>query len=230
MSHKIYLAIIVLVVLVGASVAAFYMLQPSQEDTPSTSTVKAGVKVGDTFTYKMVGIADLHTSDVEIPENFMDVNRTDFYRVEITSVDLPIISYTVTWQFENGTKYSDNGMINIENGANTGEFWGIYAANLTEGSLVRPGDSKGATINATETRQYLNGERQTNILRMQGELYDVTDETLSKSCFAYTYVDFDSQTGILVALKDMKIYNYPEIILTVEWTLVDSNVLQVPQQ
>jgi uncharacterized protein (UPF0333 family) len=228
MPKKTYLAIIIIIVLAVASVAAFYVLQtPQENNTEPTSTTKAGVKAGDTFTYEIIGISETSSEDVTTPENFLDVNKTDYYRIEITKVEDPIVSYNVTWQFNNGTKYSYSSQINIDTGAYTQDFWGIYTANLTQGSLSRPGYPEGATVNATETRTYLDGDRQTNILRMNGEFYDSSDLTYTKSYLEYTYVDFDSQTGMLVELKDMKIYTNPDIILTVEWKLVDSNVLQV---
>ncbi len=228
MPKKVYLAIIVLAVLVVASVGAFYALQaPQDAGAAHTSTVKVGVKAGDTFTYNMTGIADLGSDDAIIPDNFKEVNMTDYYRVTITNVEAPIVSYNVTWQFTNGTQYNYSGKANIATGVNSQDFWGIYEANLTQGNLVRSGMPDGATVNETQTKTYLNGDRQTNVLQMQGEFYDTTDLTYSKMYYDYSYVYFDSQTGMLVEFKDIQIYSDPKIMLTVEWNLVDSNVLQV---
>jgi hypothetical protein len=43
----------------------------------------------------------------------------------------------------------------------------------------------------------------------------------------YLYVHFDKITGMLVELKDMQLYNSPEVILTYEWVLIGSNVWTV---
>ncbi len=40
----------------------------------------------------------------------------------------------------------------------------------------------------------------------------------------YLYVHFDGATGMLVELKDMRVYSDPQVILTTQWELVDSNV------
>jgi hypothetical protein len=224
MPKKLYLAIITLTILVVAAVAAFYALQPPPQ---TSSAVASGLKAGDTFTYSMIGIAELGNENVTIPDNFKEVNMTDYYRVTVTSVDGPNVQFNVTWSFTNGTVYDRTGKVNVETGVDSQEFWAIYAANLTKGSPVRPAVTSGATVNDTQTRTYRNGDRQTNILQMQGEFYNTEDLTYSQICNEYTYVYFDSQTGMLVELKDMKVYSDPQIILTVEWKLIDSNVLQV---
>jgi hypothetical protein len=226
MSNKVYLAIIVLVVLVVSSVAAFYALQTPQEEE-TTNPTTAGVKAGDTFTYSMTGTAELGEEDITIPENFLEINMTDYYKVTITEVDGPIVSFNTTLKFTNGTQFDRTGQVNIETGANSEEFWAIYAANLTTGDPSRPEVADSTTINATETRTYLDGDRETNFLRAEGEFYDTTDLTYSTYYYDYTYVHFDSQTGMLVELKNIKIYSDPQIIYTVQWNLIDSNVLQV---
>jgi hypothetical protein len=223
MLKKVYLIIIAFVVLLSVIVVGVYVTQHQSEQ------FTVGVNAGDIFTYKLVGIAEVY-GDAVVPENFMDVNKTDYYRIEITNVDFPFVSYVETLQFKNGTSFNYDGLINVETGVNTisGGFWGIFVADLNEGSLSRPAVSNGAVINSTELRPYLDGDRQTNFLHAETVLVDVEDETLSSECYVNTYVHFDKQLGILVELKDMKIYTNPTIMLTVVWELVDSNVIQVP--
>jgi uncharacterized protein (UPF0333 family) len=223
MSKKIYLTLFVIIVLIVASVTAFYLLRSPQR---IASTVTAGVKAGDVFTYQLVGYSDSHV-DIDTPENFADVNKTRYYRVEITKVEVPIVSYTVTWEFNNGTEHSYNGMINLENGLCSGYYWDIYAANLPVGSLSRPESRDEPTISETQLKPYHGSDRETNFLTASYELYDSTDQTYTKMCYVYEYVHFDKQTGMMVEYKKMEIYNSPEIILTVEYKLVNSNVLQV---
>jgi hypothetical protein len=223
MSKKIYPLLIAIIVLIAVSVTALYIFQaPARNE----SLVTVGVKVGDVFTYKFVGYADSHVS-FSIPENFADVNKTDYYRVEITKVEAPIVSYTVTLRFNNGTQFSYDGMINLENGLYSEPYWDIYASNLSTGSLSRPGSPDEPRISSTQLEPYPDGDREIHFVRSEYELYDTTDLTYTKTCYVYHYVHFDKQTGMMTNYKIMQVYNSPEIILTVEYTLVDSNVFQI---
>ncbi|MCL2173026.1 MAG: hypothetical protein LBH62_06860 [Nitrososphaerota archaeon] len=222
MSKKTYLVIVAVVVLAVVLIAGIYVLRSHQK-------WEIGVKAGDEFTYKMTGCADVPEFDVAIPANYLDVNKTDYYRVKITNVEYPFVTYIETTQFKNGTSFSAEGTLNVENGANTNEggFWGIFVTNLKVGSLSRPTVPEGITVNDTETRSYLDGDRQTIFLYASGTFYDTDDETLSRTYITYTYLHVDKEIGILVELKDIQMYNDPKIILTTTWELVDSNVLQV---
>ncbi|MGD6934574.1 MAG: hypothetical protein ACQCN5_10245 [Candidatus Bathyarchaeia archaeon] len=225
MPKKAYIAIIVLAILVVASVAAIYILQqPQGNQTPSLAI---GVKAGDTFTYNMTGTTEAYNENTTIPENFLAVNMTEYYKVTITDVESPIVSYNIIWQFKNGTQYNYNGKLNVANGANTQDFNYIYPANLALSSPVRPELTDGPTVNETQTSTYLNGDRQTNIIRQQAVYYDSTDLTYTKMYYDYKYIYVDSQTGMLVQFRDRQVYTDPQIILTVDWNLIDSNVLQV---
>ena len=223
MRKKLYISIILLIILVAATLAAVFAFQPAPTET---STVKSGLKAGDTFTYSMTGVSEIGGPNVTTPANFYDVNMTDYYKVTITAVENPVVSFDVEWLFKNGTKLDRSGQVNIETGISQ-EFWAIYEANLTIGKPTRSAVTSGAVVNMTESSSYKDGNRTTNILQMQGEFYDSTDPTYTKSYLDYTYVHFDSKTGMLVELRDRKIYTEPAIILTVEWKLVDSNVWAV---
>ena len=217
--NKTYLSIIVLVVLLAVVVAAVYVSQPKRE---------IGVKAGDIFTYKMTGDIVVPSDDVAVPENFLDIDNIEYYRVEITKVEYPMVSYTESTQFKNGTNFSFDDTINVESGATmSGGFWGVFITNLTVGNLARPDVTDGITINSTETRTYLDGKRQTNFMRAEAVFYDVEDPALSRTYNVYTYIYVDRQLGILVELTDMKMYSDPQIMLTVKMELISSNVLQV---
>jgi hypothetical protein len=222
-SNKPYLIAIAIIALLAVIVAAVYI---SQMPAPKRDV---GVKAGDEFTYKMTGTADVPTEDTVVPENFFDINKVEYYRVKITNVEYPMVSYTETTKFINGTSFDIDDKINVESGATmSGGFWGVFIANLTIGSLARPEITDGVTIESTEIRNYRDGERQTNFLRAEAVFYDVDDPTLSRTYEAYTYVYFDSQLGVLVELTDIKMYSDPQVILTVKMELISSNVLQVP--
>jgi hypothetical protein len=106
-------------------------------------------------------------------------------------------------------------------------FWAIYPSNLTLYSLVRPSGTDGMIVNETETRTYNYGPRTTNVMSVQNEFVNNNDPTLSTSFNDYLYVHFDRITGMLVELKEIKIYSDPQIILTVDWQLQYTNVWSV---
>ena len=224
MTRKLFLAIIVLVIICVVSVAAIFAIQ-SPSEPPKTAV--PGLKEGNVFTYSMKGYSSTGDPNVTTPENFLQVNMTEYYRVTITSVSGPEVAFNTTWRFTNGTQIERPGKVNIATGIDSQEFWAIYAANLTDKDLVRPSTPNGITVNESETRTYKDGDRQTNIIKMQNEFIDSSDLTYSRTYTDYMYVHFDRQTGMLVELRDMKIYTDPQIILTVEWKLVDSNVWNI---
>ncbi len=221
MRKKLYISIFILIVLVVAIIAAVFAFQPAPAETIQA---KSGLKAGDTFTYSMTGISELGDPNATTPPNFYDVNMTDYYKVTITAVEDPKVSFDTQWRFKNGTQLDYPGYVNIETGDNDDIFWAIYAANLTVGKPARPAAPNKCTVNMTDYVDYKDGNRTTNKLQIQGQFYDPTDPTFTKSYLDYTNVHFDRETGMLVELRNRKIYTDPAIILTVEWKLVDSNV------
>jgi hypothetical protein len=219
MSKKIYLTLIIIIVLIVASVTAFYLFSYNKEEGPK---IAVGVSVGDVFTYKMVGIADFSSGAFSIPENFFDTNNTKYYRVEITDIESPFVSYTVTLEFKNGTMFNDYGKINLKTGLYSGSPWNIYAANLTAGNLCRPGSMDEPRINSTQTKSLVAGDdRELNFLTSDYEAYDLNDQTYSTICYVYNYIYFDKQMGMMVAYRTMEMYTFPEIILMVDFELVE---------
>jgi len=233
MSKKICLALVVIVVLAVALVSVVYF---SHSPSNVNSVLTVGVKAGDVFTYQLVGFVDSYVAgdsivDFVIPDNVVDINNTKYYRVEITKVEVPIISYILTWEFKNGTTGGGGitSMINIENGLYIGYYWDIYASGLTVGSLSRPGSSEDQTIiSETKMRSYPNGDREINFLRAEYEAYDVDDQTYTSKCYVLQYVHFDKQIGIMTDYRTVSDYNLYQVIVTVEYTLVGSNILQIP--
>lgn len=226
MQKKIYLAIalIIIIAISAIGVFAFQMLSKPTNYLP-------GLEVGDVFTYSMKGYSDSMEENATTPENFYGVNMTDYYRVTITAVADPIINFTTSWRFTNGTQISNVGSINIDNGQNT-EFWAIYPANLTLGSLVRPTNPNGGIVNETDTATYSSGVRNRNIINAEGEFVNLDDPTYSTMYYDSTITYFDEITGMLVKLNNVKIYNNPEtynpsLFLRVVWTLEETNVWEV---
>lgn len=221
MVKKIYIAIFLIAILcVAIAYAVTLLTQPPQ--TPSETAV-SGIKEGNVFTYGIQGLSTKIDENATIPASFLELNQTQYYRVNITSVSGSEVSYNSTWRFTNGTELHQSGQINVATGAGSPEFWPIYAANLTINNLSRPSGSDGVTVNDTETRTYKDDNRATNLLSMQSQFYDSSDPTYTKTYNDYMYVYFDKQTGMLVELRNIKLYNAPQLILTIEWKLTDSN-------
>jgi len=235
MSNKTYFALIVIIILIVASIAAYYRFSPS-EGPNSTETV-TGLNVGDIFIYEMTGYAEPYIgsdkpADFYVPKNFVDVNSTKYYRIEITKVEPPIISFVATWEFKNGTSISYDYMVNINDGSfNGGEdrfgssecYRAIYAAGLTAGSLSRPASPDEEIINETRIESFNNVNREINYLRTEFEAYDYDDKTYSTLCHVYLYIQFDKQMGIMTNYRSIQVYSADAIILTIDYKIVDSN-------
>lgn len=193
--------------------------------TPASSSALPGVAMGNVFTYSIKGYAVLTSENASIPERFYELNMTDYYRVTITNVTGPEVHFNTTWHLVNGTEIENIGYVNVFTGADNQIFWAIYPANLTVNHYVSPGGSDEAIVNETETRTYASGMRETNIMTLQNQFLDTTNP--NRTVNDYLYVHFDKATGMLVELRDMRLYSDPEVILTTEQVLVSTNVWAV---
>jgi|WetSurMetagenome_2_1015567.scaffolds.fasta_scaffold04485_9 hypothetical protein len=225
MPKKLYLVIAVAIIIVTIIAAAFLSSQNSTN--PPTAKAVSGLAPGDTFTYNIKGIADVIDENGTIPESFSELNKTDIYQVTITAVNGGQVSYNTTWRFVNGTERNTQGSGDILTGISDQNFWAIYPSNLTLNSLVRPLGTDGMIVNQTETSTYSYGPRTTNVMSVQNQFVNTDDPTLSKTFDDYLYVHFDKITGMLVELKEIKYYNDPQIVLTVDWQLQSTNVWSV---
>jgi hypothetical protein len=227
MARKINRTVILIIVLCIVAVAALVLTRPAPEQPPS-ETVVAGVAPGDIFTYIIKGMATIIDSNATIPENFFQLNMTEWYRVTITNVTDEIVSFNSTWRFSNGTGIDKPGKVNIKTGiGNSQDFWAIYASGLKAGDYARPLGTDKLAINATENRIYKSGGRETNKASLETQFYDMDDPTLSRTYNDYLSIYFDKQTGMLVELTDVKYYSSPELILTLEWKILDSTAWDV---
>jgi hypothetical protein len=227
MVKKLYITILIAVILCVIASAAILLNQPFSNQPPAT-TVVAGVAVGGTFTYDIKGLARVIDSNATIPENFFQLNMTKWYRVTITHVTNAEVSFNTTWRFSNGTEIEKTGKVNIETGKdNSLDFWAIYASGLNAGEFARPFGTDRLAINATEERTYNDGERETNRVSLENQFYDADDPTLSRTYDDYLSIYFDKQTGMLVELVDVKLYSSPQIILTLQWKIIESNVWNI---
>jgi len=216
---KLIITIVMLVIAVSIAIAAILSVQRPAE------TVVTGVVAGNTFTYDLKSYITVNEDNVTLPQGASEYNNTEWYRVTITSVSGPTVSFNTTWHFVNGTEIENTGYVNVLTGEDNKVFWAIYPANLTVNQLVSPQGTDGNYVNETETRSYASGGRVTSIMALQNEFHDASNPT--RVYADYLYVHFDKITGLLVELKDMQLYNSPEVILTYEWLLTGSNVWTV---
>jgi hypothetical protein len=214
-----YIIIALVAIFLVGTAGAFYALAPKPPE------ISIGVKAGDTFTYNVKGLAEQYAENETIPAQFYDLNKTDYVRVTIINVANPNVTYSTTWRYINGTQYDTTETLNLMVGNDSAAFWGIYASNLAQGNLLRALRADGGAFNSTESRTYADGSRETNAQTINKEFYNAEDTTQTLYRNRYLYVD--KATGMLVELKNIDIYTSPRIMQTVQWTLVDSNVIQV---
>ncbi len=222
-SKKIYIAIVLLVILIVAGIALIY----ATLTTPKPVVV--GVKVGDTFTYSLQGVSILTSLDAVEPEGFSQYNQTDYYKVVITAINGTRVSMDTKWRFLNGTEVNSSQTIDIANGEKTDEngFWALYTSGLNTGDLLRPKGYDGNTVNNTYSAPYTSGNRMRCYWFITGQFQDMTDPTGSTLMYDYLYMYFDQETGMMVAMQDLRYYNNPERSETLMWTLTNSTVWDV---
>jgi len=217
MVSKTFIAIVIGLVALGVGLWAIVASQ-----TPPAPIAVPGVAVGNVFTYSIKGFAVFTVENASIPQSFSELNMTEWYRVTITNVTGPEVQFNTTWRFINGTEIENMGNVNVLTGADNKIFWAIYPANLTLNDHVSPGGSDEAIVNETETRTYASVTRETNVMTLQNQFVDTSDP--QRTVNDYLYVHFDKTTGMLVELRDMRLYSDPEVILTTEQLLISSNV------
>jgi len=227
MTRKLNRTIIFVIVLCAAVFAALLLTRPSPEQSPS-ETVVAGVAAGDVFTYNIRAYATIIDANATVPENFYQVNMTEWYRVTITQVNDTEVSFSSTWRFSNGTEIDKTGKVNIETGiGNSQDFWAIYASGLEAGDLARPFGINRQVINETEKRTYKSGERETNSILLENMFYETNDPTGNSTCESFRSIYFDKQTGMLVEFVNSDVYSNPQLLLRLQWKIADTNVWNI---
>ena len=217
----IYLAIAVVIIVIVAYV--IYTGVGSQGET----VVVPGVRVGDEFTYSINGFFSSNDPNATASDAFMSLNMTEWFKVLVTDVSDQDVTVSTTWRFTNGTVLNATSSINVDTGVPypSNGFYPIYAANLKANDYLRPHGPDRSTINETSNRQYASGARETNRRTITIENYDENDP--SRTWIETPTIYFDKQTGMLVELRDINVYNSPQMTLTVLWKLTDTNVWQV---
>jgi len=177
----------------------------------------------------MKGSASLQSIDAVVPEDFYQINQTDFYRVTVVDINTSHVALNSLWRFLNGTEINETQHIDLSDGAKSNEygFWSIYGANLNIGDYLRPNGKDYVKVNNTDTFTYADTVRQRNYFKMENEFRDMRDPTGSTLRYDYISVYFDRETGMLQNLVNYQSYNNPQYTLVITWTLVGSSVWQV---
>jgi len=220
-SRRILFIAILLVVII---ILAFVIFLGSE-----SGQVVPGVEEGDEFIYDVKGFWGSNDPNVTLPENFLQLNMTEWYKITVTGVSDSQVSIDTTWRFTNETELKGTGTVNVETGIYypTNGFYGVYAANLKTNDRLRPSGIDHSTINQTSTRDYASGTRETNTVSLILQYYDADDPSYSTTWTEYITIHFDRQTGMLVELRDINLYTNPQQTLTIVWKIKESNVWTV---
>ncbi|MEM2292750.1 MAG: hypothetical protein QXX41_05695 [Nitrososphaerota archaeon] len=204
----------------------------------SAQTVSPGVFSGDWFVYDVKCFWSSPDPNATCPDELIEINETEWFRVDIISVDDSYVVYQYSFHFKNGTEYrsSDHG-INLDSGSQTGggfpPFFFLIAANLSSGDKIYPTSDNSPTINETLILHYGPYQRETNHV-----VVNVTvDDDAPGVLFLYFDVYFDRATGVSVdsyIKADRAIYSDDgtyQIYQTeiYQSTLILSNVWVVPE-
>jgi hypothetical protein len=222
-SKKLYFAIILIVILAVSAVAVIYITQFANK------SIKVGVHVGDTFTYKLTGVSNLTSSDATTPTGFEMYNQTRDYVITVTGIGGTKVTLNTVWTLNNGTQYTNPQTIDISNGNRTDSsgFWALYPSNLNKGDLISPKGFDKQIVNDTQPQSYANSTRLRNYWHIAEAFKDTRDPTGNTMRVETDAVYFDRQTGMLAVLENHQFYNNPMYDLTVTWQLVSSNVWDV---
>lgn len=219
-SHtKLYIGVILIAIIAVSGAAVAYSIL-------SVRHYEAGVKVGDTFTYRLKGYVELTGLDASMTPGFDVYNNTDYYKITVTDVtNKTTVTLQCDWKFLNGTTTTSMQTIDVATGNKTDQygFWAIYPTGLNKGDLLRPYGYDGQVVNNTDT----SGQRPVNSWHINNEFYDTNDPTQSTLMYDYRDIYFDQQTGMLKSLVNYQVFNNPQKTQEIEWTLVNSSVWQV---
>jgi hypothetical protein len=221
---------LILVLIVSAIIIILAFIAFTQLGSQAAQDAVPGVNVGDTFTYDIRGYYSSNDPNATIPENFPQINMTEWFRIVVTEVSGSEVTINTTWRFSNETELNGINTIDVETGINNpiDGFWAIYASNLRANDRTRPNGPDQSTINATSPKEYSSGvTRETNTLSLVQNYYDADDPTYGTTLTEYMQADFDKQTGMLVQLSDISDYTNPGMRLALLWTLMDTNVWAV---
>jgi hypothetical protein len=218
-SKKTAIAILLLASLCFMMIATVYA-----QTQPSTLT--PGVKTGDTFTYSVKALWNSDDPNAAMGDDVRQMNMTDYFKVEVTGISGAQVTLHTIWRFTNGTEVTGDTTRDLDTGlpvSGTSIFWGIYGGNLNVEDRIHPMGIDQLTVNNTQTKNCLNYQREINTFTIMGQF--AASDNSSRTFSDDMVVQFDKQTGMMVALHDLQYYTNPEYTETIIWQITDSNTI-----
>jgi len=219
------------IIIILVAVAFFYFTLNSKQTSTSTANPAPNVPlaVGDTFTYNLKGSAVVGSSDVVIPNEFMQFNNTNYYQVTVTGINGTQVSLETLWDFNNGTQTDSAQIIDLASGrfADPNGFCYLYLSNLNVSNLLYPQGTEKLIVNSTSTQEFVNSSRATNCWSEEDQYVDTSDSSGNTIRDDLVTVNFDKQTGMLDNLTRVEFFTNPQIELITTWQLDSSNVWAV---
>jgi hypothetical protein len=183
----------------------------------NAETSVVGVSQGDIFEYDIVAKWNSAFTD-ETPAELIELNQTEWIRISVSEVSGMVITTQVTTHYRNGTETNSESACDIETGDMTGDGPPFISANLGRNDLVNPAASEPWYINETVTRNYKDGPRETNHLKLEDT---EVSETVGEFNQIFDYY-FDKSTGVLVEYTSEFFYSGLESVTSSK--LISSNV------
>ncbi len=197
-----------LMLFIGLILATSIMVKVNAEEV--------GVSEGNTFEYDMVVYLTAFDSP---PADLLERNQTKSITVTVLDVSGSNISMRLTTQFQNGSEITADGWCDIETGQTTG--LPFIGANLQRNDAINPSADEPWYVNETVTRNYKDGPRDTNHLKLE---YTGTTEDVGEVKSVLEYY-FDKSTGAVVEYTTQVSYiGFSSIIQS---KLISSNVWSV---
>ncbi|MGE5637083.1 MAG: hypothetical protein ACM3WQ_00110 [Chloroflexota bacterium] len=185
--------------------------------------ISVGLKPNDTFTYSVTGSYSSNAPITDVPNEVLNAEASDYFKVTVTNVSSPNIGYTWLWHFINGTEQTGDGITNIEiPSESVGPFYLIVSANLTTNDSIHPHFGPTTKFNESFMYTYTNYTRATNQLHTQ--IQEANNQT---STIKYRTVDtdtyYDKLTGMMVYFNEKTNYQNPTFETTITWKLLGQN-------
>ena len=195
----------------------------------SAQTQAPGVKEGDYFVFSITSQWSSSNSSITVPTYLLDINKTDYYKVMVSSVQSPNVTATNMWHFKNGTDINSLAILDLNSGElvyyipGLPAFQGFSYANISVNEPLLPSVQDSPTMNQTIKRAYGSGQRDTNVITLS---YDVTDSSNSTIGVETTSLYFDKATGVLV---ERNVYTeFADQNGSAIWILTETNLWTVP--
>ena len=149
LTRNIIAAVVIIGVIVTAAIATVYFatVNSQKNKIPLTNPT---LEVGDTFTYNLTGSVVLGDVNAVTPGEFLQYNETEYYQVNVTTIQGSQVSLETTWQFKNGTQVRSPQEIDLSNGAceDLSGFKYLYPSNLNVTDLLYPQETNNLVVTA----------------------------------------------------------------------------------